>query len=70
MPPKTKSEIPTLKPFKFTVQATVLEVDGTGGIVAERPGEILTLYGVKQLAEWAQNFEDNLANAIVKAEGD
>lgn len=57
---------PSLKPFKFVVQAVVLEVDGTGGVVGERPGEVLTIYGTKQLEEWARGFEAKLAEAEIR----
>lgn len=63
-----KAKGPILKPFKFVVQATVIEVDGTGGVLAERPGEVITLVGMKQLREWVDAFEGNLATATVTDE--
>lgn len=59
---------PRLKPFKFNVQAVVLEVDAAGDVVGERPGDVLTIYGAAALEEWARNFETNLPQATVRDE--
>ena len=54
MPPRKKKN--ELKPFKFVIQAIVLECDGTGGIIAERPTNIATVYGAKAAHDWIDTF--------------
>ena len=49
----------TLRPFKFVVQAVLLEEED-GKVTAERPVEPVVLYGADKLADWANAFEDNL----------
>lgn len=58
----------TLKPFKFLVQAIVIETDGTGGIIGERPSDVVTVYGPAALREWIDNFERTLPDANVSDE--
>lgn len=48
-----------VKPFKFAVQATVLRTDGDR-VLGEVVGQVVTLYGVDELAKWAADFEKNL----------
>jgi hypothetical protein len=60
--------LPSLRPFKFLVQAIVIEEDDAGEVLGERPGQVLTIYGVQQLAEWAANFESSLADAEIRDE--
>jgi hypothetical protein len=52
------------KPFKFVVTAVVLKVEDDQ-ILGEIEANPITLYGVEALVEWAQAFEENLANATV-----
>jgi hypothetical protein len=53
------------KPFKFTITAVALQVDGDQ-ILGEVEANPVTLYGVEALVEWAQAFEDNLATATIR----
>jgi hypothetical protein len=53
------------KPFKFTVTAVCLHVDGDQ-ILGEIEANPVTLYGVDALVDWAQAFEENLATATIR----
>jgi hypothetical protein len=57
-PPATQ-----FKPFKYVLQAILLEVDGTGAVLGERPTEPVVVYGVDRVVEWANTFADELAKA-------
>ena len=45
----------SLKPFKFVVQAIVIEEQG-GAIVGERQSEPQTFYQAEMLKEWLDRF--------------
>jgi hypothetical protein len=62
----TQKKQPTLQPFKFVVQGVALRVDGTGKVLGEVTTEPVSLYGVEQLKEWADGFEENLARAVAE----
>lgn len=68
MPGARKPKAPRrneLKPFKFMLQAVVLEVDGTGGIIAERPSNQVVVYGAKAAHEWIDTFLQTLPDAPI-----
>jgi hypothetical protein len=50
-----------LKPFKFVVQAVLLEHDDGGVIIGEHAAEPVALYGVDALRAWTDRFPDELA---------
>lgn len=45
---------------KIVVQAAIVEEDEAGEIVGELVSEPVTVYGLKKLREWADNFEDQV----------
>ena len=59
-----KPHRPQLKPFKFAIQAVVIEVDDTGGILGEKSAEPVVFYSAEAAKEWLDNFEANLAVAV------
>jgi hypothetical protein len=50
-----------LEPFKFVVQAVLLEKDSDGRITGECSTDPVTIYGVENLKEWIDHFPDALA---------
>lgn len=48
----------TLKPYKVVLAVFALEYDDEGNIVGERRSEELVLYGMDQLREWVEGFEN------------
>lgn len=54
-----------MRPYKFVVQAVVQVVDGDGKVTGESAADPVTVFGVAELAEWAERFPDELAKAGV-----
>lgn len=50
-----------LKPYKFVVQAIVQSVDETGEVSGEIIGQAVEVFGLGELAQWAEDFPANLA---------
>lgn len=47
----------TLKPFKFLVQAVLIEEDEDGTIVGEQASQTQALYGIDALRKFVDTFE-------------
>ena len=60
------SKLPTgrLKPFKFIVQAVLLEENGRGEVTGERSTEPVVFYSADHLKDWAADFDQVLLKAM------
>lgn len=54
----------SLEPFKFIVQAVLLETDEAGAATGERVCDPVALFGCDQLEQWAREFPAKLAAAV------
>lgn len=54
-----------LRPFKYVVQAIVLEEDADGAIIGERRTEPEVFYSADEAQAWLAAFGENLARAEV-----
>ncbi len=52
----------TLFPYKFIVQAVVQQLSKDGQVLGEVSSEPVQLFSTDQLAAWASNFPDSLAD--------
>ena len=53
-----------LKPFKFIVQAIMLEMDDEGNPVGEKASDPMSFYGLDALKEFARDFDQHLEKAV------
>ena len=53
-----------LKPFKFIVQAVMLEFDDEGNPVGEKASEPMTFYGREAVEKFIQEFDQHLKKAV------
>jgi histidinol dehydrogenase len=58
-----------IQPFKFIVQAVLLETDETGKPVGEHIAEPVALYGKEALRDWAETFDEKLAELEAQTDG-
>jgi hypothetical protein len=48
-------------PFKFVIQAVLVQQDDTGRVVGEASSETVAVYGLDGLREYLDGFEEELA---------
>ena len=53
-----------LKPFKFIVQAVLLEENDKGIVTGERSTEPIVFYSADKLQDWAADFDQVLLKAM------
>jgi hypothetical protein len=65
--PPTLTNKPTVRPYKFVVQAIVQRLDARGNVAGEIAGQPVELFGCDALGEWATTFPDRLVAEVANS---
>ena len=55
-----------IEPFKYLIQPVAIERDETGRVIAERAGEVVTVFTAEDAARAVTEFEATLAQIIAQ----